>query len=163
MDDLDRRILAQLQEDCSLSHAQLAQKVHSSAPTCMRRVQRLKEEGWIEREVAIVNADKYAAELGTSLHAIVEVTLEQQSAQWLDEFERAACARAEVQQCWRTSAGQDFVLIVHVPSMPAYQQFAAELLAADRKVRNVKTYFVSKRAKFGTALQMFGPGRVVEK
>jgi DNA-binding Lrp family transcriptional regulator len=118
----------------------------------MRRVQRLKADGWIAREVAILDADKVGRELGWGLHAIVEVSLEQQSAQWLDEFERAACASALVQQCWRTTAGPDFVLILHVADMPAYQAWASTFLGANLKVRHVKTYFASKRAKFGTAL-----------
>ncbi len=154
LDDLDKRILRELQENTSLTHAQLAERVHSSAPTCMRRVQRLKNEGWIAREVAIVNSDKLGRELGWGLSAIVEVSLEQQSAHCLDEFERAACTCPEVQQCWRTTAGPDFVLVLHVADMPAYQHWANTLLAADKQVRNVKTYFASKRAKFGTALPL---------
>ena len=59
-----------------------------------------------------------------------------------------------MQQCYRTSAGQDFVLIVQVANMPAYQAFASSLLAQDRRVRNVKTYFASKRAKFSTVLDL---------
>ena len=154
LDDLDWRILAALQENCSQKQQDLAESVNSSAPTVLRRVQRLRQEGWIEREVAILNADKIASATGHGLHAIIEVTLEQQSAQLLDEFERAACARREVQQCYRTSAGQDFVLIVQVANMPAYQAFASSLLAQDRRVRNVKTYFASKRAKFSTVLDL---------
>jgi len=154
LDELDRRILMQLQDNAALTHAELAQRVHSSAPTCMRRVQRLRETGWIEREVALLNAEKVAQAYGAGLHAVVEVSLEQQTAAWLDEFERAACARAEVQQCWRTSAGPDFVLIVCVPDMPRYQLLATELFASDRRVRNVKTYFATKRAKFGMALPL---------
>ena len=148
LDDLDWRILAFLQDNNSLRQQDLAEAVNSSAPTVLRRVQRLKKAGWIEREIAILNADKIAAVTGHGLHAIIEVTLEQQSAQLLDEFERAACARREVQQCYRTSAGQDFVLIVQVADMPAYQAFASSLLAQDRRVRNVKTYFSIRRAKF---------------
>ena len=75
MDDLDQRLLQVLQEDASLSYAQLAERVHSSAPTCMRRVQRLKAEGWIAREVAILDSDQIGRALGWGLHAIVEVSL----------------------------------------------------------------------------------------
>ena len=96
MDDLNKRILEALQENADLTHAELAKLVHSSAPTCMRRVQRLKAEGWIARQVAILDADKIGRELGWGLHAIVEVSLEQQTAQWLDDFERVACASAVV-------------------------------------------------------------------
>ena len=58
LDDLDWRILAALQENCSQKQQDLAESVNSSAPTVLRRVQRLKKAGWIEREIAILNADK---------------------------------------------------------------------------------------------------------
>ena len=70
MDDLDQRILQELQSNASLSYAELAQRVHSSAPTCLRRVQKLKAAGWIEREVAILNSDKIGRELGWALMCI---------------------------------------------------------------------------------------------
>jgi Lrp/AsnC family leucine-responsive transcriptional regulator len=158
MDELDQRILQALQENCAISYTDLAERVHSSAPTCMRRVQKLKAAGWIAREVAILDSDKIGRELGWGLHAIVEISLEQQNTQWLDEFERAACACPEVQQCWRTSAGPDFVLVLQVRDMPAYHAWASSLLATDKKVRNVKTYFASKRAKFDTAINLVGAG-----
>ena len=157
MDELDQRILQALQENCALSYAELAERVHSSAPTCMRRVQKLKAAGWIAREVAILDSDKIGRELGWGLQAIVEVSLERQTAQYLDEFERATCASSAVQQCWRTSAGPDFILVLHVADMPSYQAWAGAFLGENLQVRHVKTYFASKRAKFTTALAWSAP------
>ena len=85
LDDLDRRILEQLQEDSSLTNQDLAQRVHASPPTCLRRVRRLVDEGVIDRQVAILSAEK----LGSTLTAIVEITLDVQAAERLDEFERS--------------------------------------------------------------------------
>ncbi|MCZ8099180.1 MAG: Lrp/AsnC family transcriptional regulator, partial [Burkholderiales bacterium] len=107
LDDLDRRILALLQDDASLSHVALAARVHASAPTCLRRVRRLVERGVIERRVAIVAPDA----LGPSLTAIVEVTLDRQASELLDAFQARAVAEPAVQQCYRVSPGPDFVLV----------------------------------------------------
>src|SRR5258705_278949 len=84
-----------------------------SASTCLRRVRRLVEEGVIERQIAIVSA----AALAAGLTAIVEVTLERQSAELLAQFEQQLNPESAVQQCYRVSAGPDFVLVVYVADM----------------------------------------------
>jgi Lrp/AsnC family leucine-responsive transcriptional regulator len=61
LDELDKRILQQMQQDASLTNHELAQRVHASAPTCMRRVKRLMEEGVIARQVAILAPEKVGA------------------------------------------------------------------------------------------------------
>src|SRR5690606_15072999 len=85
LDDLDLRILDHVQRDNSLTNQDLARAVHASAPTCLRRVKRLVDEGYIEREVALLNP----AKLNLGLTAIIEVTLDVQTAEHLDEFEAA--------------------------------------------------------------------------
>ena len=72
LDDLDVRILRTLQHDASLSNAALAERVHASAPTCLRRVRRLREAGLIQRQIALLDA----ARLGATLTAIIEITLD---------------------------------------------------------------------------------------
>jgi Lrp/AsnC family leucine-responsive transcriptional regulator len=146
LDDLDRRILAVLQDDASLSHVALAARVHASAPTCLRRVRRLVEQGVIERRVAIVAPEA----LGPSLTAIVEVTLDRQASELLEAFQARAVAEPAVQQCYRVSPGPDFVLVLQVRDMAAYHVFAHRVLASESNVRNVRTYFSVLRAKFET-------------
>ncbi len=148
LDDVDRRILNQLQRDCSLTNQQLAELAHVSPPTCLRRVRRLIEAGVIERQVAIVSPQA----LGNGLTAIVEVSMERQSVEALAAFERHVQDRPQVQQCYRVSAGPDFILIVHVPDMPAYHAFAHRVLTADAGVRNVRSFFATLRSKFAPAI-----------
>ena len=57
-------------------------------------------------------------------------------------------------QCWRVAPGPDFVLILRVPDMPAYQVLAERLFTQDANVRNVKAFFATRRAKFGTAIPL---------
>ncbi len=148
LDAIDWRLLDALQRDASLSNQDLAAQVHVSPPTCLRRVRRLREAGLIEREVALLNPERVAQHLGHGLQAIVEVSLERQEAAWLDAFEQRVAADDAVAQCWRVSPGPDFVLVVQVSDMPAYQALAQRLFTAEAQVRNVRAFFALKRVKF---------------
>ena len=149
LDATDRRLLALLQADCSLTNDELARRVHVSPATSLRRVRRLVQAGVIERRVAIV--DPQAA---GGVTAIVEVTLEQQSAELLDRFEAHVAAAAEVQQCYRVASGPDFVLVAFVPDVAAYHAFAHRVLTAQANVRNVRSFFAVKRSKFEPAVPL---------
>ncbi len=151
---MDLHILAQLQRDASLSNQDLALAVHTSAPTCQRRIKRLREAGLIERQIAILNPEKLAQTIGHGLSAIVEITLDRQSAEALAAFEARVLEDAAVQQCYRVSPGPDFVLVVHTAHMPAYQALAQRLFTGDANVRNVKAFFSTKRSKFGAELPL---------
>ncbi len=148
LDELDRRILNALQSNAARTNNELAQEVHVSAPTCLRRVKRLTESGVIERQVAIVAPQMVDARLT----AIVEITLDVQAAERMAEFEAHVAAEAAVLQCYRVSPGPDFVLIVQVADMPAYHALAHRLFAAHANVRNVKAYFSTFRSKFDTRI-----------
>ena len=151
-DATDWQLLDWLQRDASLSNQALAERVHVSPPTCLRRVRRLQESGLIERQVALLQPDRLAALQGHGLAAIVEVSLDRQGAEHLDAFHARASADDAVQQCWRVSPGPDFVLVVHTRDMPAYLALSQRLFTQDANVRNVKVFFATQRAKFETKL-----------
>jgi Lrp/AsnC family leucine-responsive transcriptional regulator len=148
LDDTDRRILNMLQQDCALTNQELAERVHVSAPTCLRHVRRLVEQRVIERRIAIVSPEALAG----GLTAIVEVTLERQSAELLEQFEHELNQEGAVQQCYRVSAGPDFVLVVYVADMAAYHAFAHRVLSAHANVRNVRSFFSVRRSKFAPSI-----------
>ncbi|RTL26536.1 MAG: Lrp/AsnC family transcriptional regulator [Burkholderiales bacterium] len=150
LDDVDIQLLSRLQEDASPSNQALAEAVGLSAATCHRRIKRLKDEGFIERQVAILSPQKLADALGWGLSALVEISLDVQTQEALDAFEARALDEPQVQQCWRVSPGPDFILVAQVPDMPAYQDLAKRLFTQDSQVRNVRAFFAVKRAKFGT-------------
>jgi len=152
-DAIDIHLLDALQADASLSNQDLAARVAVSPATCLRRVKRLVESGVVERRVAILSADK----LGAGLQAILEITLDRQGAEHLDAFEARAVQEAAVQQCWRVSPGPDFVLVVQVADMPAYQALTQRLLTQDANVRNIKAFFSVKRAKFDSRISLPPP------
>jgi Lrp/AsnC family leucine-responsive transcriptional regulator len=150
LDEVDRRILNALQVDASHTNAELAELVHVSAPTCLRRVKQLTDIGVIERKVAILDPQKIDARLT----AIVEITLDVQGADRMAEFEQVVALEAAVLQCYRVSPGPDFVLIVQIVDMPAYHALAHRLFTTHSNVRNVKTYFSTFRSKFETRISV---------
>ena len=150
IDEIDLRILDQLQRDASLSNLALAAATHTSAATCLRRVKRLVTNGVIERRVAILSPQH----LGAGLTAISEVSLDRQGAEHLAAFEVRAVAQPEVQQCYRVSPGPDLVLVLQVADMAAYHALVQRLFTQDANVRNVKTFFSVHRAKFDTRLPL---------
>ena len=154
LDAIDLQLLDSLQHDASLSNVALAGTVNVSPPTCLRRVKRLIDEGWIERQVAVLNADQLGAALGHGLTALVEVSLDRQGSEHLDAFEARAVALDAVQQCWRVSPGPDFMLVLQVRDMPDYLRISQALFTQDANVRNVKAFFATKRAKFTTQAQL---------
>ena len=148
LDDTDHRILGVLQRDASMSNQDLAAMVMTSPATCLRRVKRLVTAGVIERRVAILSPER----LGAGLTAVAEVTLDRQGAEHLAAFEARAVGELAVQQCYRVAPGPDFVLVLQVAAMPAYDALVNRLFTQDANVRNVKAFFSVKRAKFEPAI-----------
>ena len=117
-------------------------------------MRRLVDIGVIDRQVAILAADK----LGSTLTAIVEITLDVQAAESLDAFEQSMLAEPAVLQCYRVSPGPDFVVIAQVRDMPAYHALVHRAFTAQANVRNVRTFFSVHRAKFETRIAVRGSG-----
>jgi DNA-binding Lrp family transcriptional regulator len=153
-DATDIRLLDLLQTDASLSNQDLAERAHTSPATALRRVRRLVDEGVIERRVALLNPQL----LGEGLTALVEITLDRQGAEHLQAFEERAVLEAAVQQCYRVSPGPDFMLVLHVAHMAAYHALVQRLFTQDANVRNVKSFFSVKRAKFDPRLVLSNDG-----
>ena len=148
LDAIDLRLLGLLQADASRANMALAEAAGVSPATSLRRVRRMVEGGVIERQVALLDP----AAIGLPLSVLAEVSLDRQGAEHQDAFEARAVAEASVQQVWRVSPGPDFVLLIQVADMPAYQRLVQRLFTQDANVRNVKAYFATKRCKSETAL-----------
>ncbi|MGH6961253.1 MAG: Lrp/AsnC family transcriptional regulator, partial [Dongiaceae bacterium] len=120
LDDIDRRILAALQRDGRLSMVDLAAQVGLSATPCLRRVKRLEQSGVITGYAATVDP----AATGRSLHAFVQVNLDNHAEDTVTAFQRAIMARPEVVACYPISGEFDYLLQVMVPDLEAYSEFA---------------------------------------
>ncbi len=150
LDPVDLRLLEQLQRNSSLTNQALAEAAAVSPATALRRVRALRESGVIEREMAILAPDR----LGGGLTAIAEVSLDRQGSDWLDAFEAHACGFDAVQQCYRVSPGPDFVLVLQARDMQDYAELAQQLFSSQANVRNVKSFFSLRRAKFSPRLPL---------
>lgn len=146
-DAVDLRLLSILQVDAGHTNQDLADLVHVSPATCLRRVRRLAELGVIKRRVALLDADK----LGPSIQVICEVTLDRQGQEHVEAYEAIAAAHPAVQQCYRVSPGPDLVLVAAARDMAAWAAVVAGLFTQHANVRNLKTFFVLHRSKFETA------------
>jgi Lrp/AsnC family transcriptional regulator, leucine-responsive regulatory protein len=144
LDELDLKILAALQQDADLPHHELAALVQSSAPTCSRRIARLRSSGVIQRTTIVIDQDRIAP----SVIVVAEVTLDRQAAEDLAEFEQLACALSAVTQCYRVSPGPDFILMLRLPNLQAYDDWASQLFRRATNIRNVRTFFATRTAKF---------------
>ncbi|WP_409523536.1 Lrp/AsnC family transcriptional regulator [Nitrincola sp. MINF-07-Sa-05] len=149
-DRLDLRILDCLQNDSSLTNHELANRVGISPSASLKRVRRLRENGVIEREVVLLAPEK----LFPTLHMVVEVIMERDHKPLYQEFIRIAVAAPEVKQCYQVTGEVDFVLIVMVADMNAYDQFCDRVLYSHPNMKKFRTLISRKRNKFDTSVTL---------
>jgi Lrp/AsnC family leucine-responsive transcriptional regulator len=150
LDRTDKRLLALLQADAGQTNLRLAEQVGLSPPACLKRVRRLEDEGVIRRRVALVDPDK----IGPLIHIVVEVTMERDRKVLYQQFMDRAQTQPALKQCYRVTGEVDFVMILVVPDMAAYDHFCDAVLFADPNVRKFRTLVSRFRAKFETALDV---------
>jgi Lrp/AsnC family transcriptional regulator len=149
MDAIDRHILELLQEDATLSIAEIGERVGLSQTPCWKRIQRLEAEGIIERRVALLNPEK----VGLKITALVAIEASDHSAAWIADFASRISVMPEVLEIYRLAGDVDYLLRVAVPDMPAYDRFYKRLVAA-MPLKNVTTRFAMERVKSTTALPL---------
>ncbi len=150
LDRIDRNILDLLQENNQISNLELAAAVGISPPPCSRRVQRLRAEGIIAADVSLVDPFR----VGRSLIVFVNVTLERQREDLLENFERKMLAHAEVMQCYFISGDADYLVVVSVPDMAAYNDFARRVFANEPNIRMFRSSFALSRVKYQTKIPL---------
>ena len=151
MDATDRRILALLQADASLSVAEVAAQVNLSQTPCWRRIQKMEEAGIIQRRVALADPDK----LGLGLTVFVEIMTGDHSAEWLERFAGTLSDMPEVMEVYRMAGDVDYLLRIAVANMAAYDAFYRRLIAL-LPLKNVTSRFAMERVKFTTAYPVDG-------
>jgi Lrp/AsnC family transcriptional regulator len=147
MDATDRHILAILQEDSTLSIAEVGERVGLSQTPCWKRIQRMEADGVIRRRVALLDPEK----LGLTVTALVSVETNDHSAEWLARFAGVTRSMPEVLEIYRMAGEVDYVLRVVTRDMQAYDAFYKRLIEAV-PLKNVTTRFAMERVKSTTAL-----------
>lgn len=147
MDAIDRKILAVVQQDASLSVAEIGKRVGLSSTPCWKRLQRLEADGVITRRVALVDPDKIG--LGTTVFVSIET--DDHSEGWLKRFADLVGAMPEVMELCRMAGDVDYMLRVVVPDIAGYDAFYKKLIETV-PLKNVTSRFAMERIKSTTAL-----------
>ncbi|MDR3095880.1 MAG: Lrp/AsnC family transcriptional regulator [Paraburkholderia sp.] len=148
LDDYDRRILARLQVDNQISNQALAAEVNLSPPACLRRVKRLRDEGYIQQDISVLDPNK----VGIPIMMWVQVQVERERIDLLDDFKRFLKSVPEVMQCYVVTGRADFVLLINVRDIDHYEEFATRVFRQNPNIRHFETMVVMSRVKFGMSL-----------
>ena len=147
IDAIDRKILAVLQQDASLSVAEIGERVGLSSTPCWKRIQRMETDGVITGKVALVDQNR----IGLGLSVFVSVESGDHSDAWLETFAEAVSAMPEVMEFYRMAGDVDYMLRVVVPDMRAYDEFYKRMIATV-PLKNVTSRFALEKIKFTTVL-----------
>lgn len=150
LSSIDRKILRLLQHNADLSAAEVAEKVELSQSPCWRRINRMQEEGLIERKVALLNHKK----LGFSITVFVDIKLLAHGRSNLEEFEQAVVGYAEVLECYTMAGGSDYLLKVVAKDMAGYERFLRDHLLQRPHVQEAHSHIAMSEVKRTTELPL---------
>jgi Lrp/AsnC family transcriptional regulator len=147
MDAIDRKILAVMQDDVSLSVAEIGSRVGLSSTPCWKRIQRLEADGVITRRVALIDP----AKIGLGITVFVSIETGDHSQDWLGRFASLVEAMPEVMEFYRMAGDVDYMLRVVVPDIAGYDAFYKKLIGTV-PLKNVTSRFAMEKIKSTTAL-----------
>jgi Lrp/AsnC family transcriptional regulator len=148
LDRYEKRILALLQQDASLSTAAIAEKVGLSSSPCWRRIDRLEREGFIKRKVALVDRRK----IGLNAQIFAQIKLNAHGRANLDEFAEAIRAFPEVLECYVLMGSVDFLIRIVATDIEAYERFFFDRLSQLPGVQEVNSTVALSEIKATTEL-----------
>lgn len=148
IDEIDRKILAALQQDAHMTMERLAELVGLSPSPCARRVRNLEAAGVIKRYVAVVDQDK----VGLPVSVFASIRLERQREDELDRFARAIARWPEIVECYLMTGQRDYLLRIVVKDLPAYEAFLKRTLTRLEGVASIESSFALSQVKHAQAL-----------
>ena len=143
LDEIDLRILRDLQENGKITNVELARRVGISAPPCLRRVRALEEAGFITG----YHAEVEPAKLGYNVTVFAQVGVDSQSESELSAFEELVRSWPEVRDCHMLAGEADFILRIVAQDWETYQKFVTEKLTPAPNVANVKSALTLRASK----------------
>ena len=149
MDSFDKKILFELQRDCSISLAALSERVGLSQTPCWRRIQMLEKQGVIRKRVALLDTE--AVNLG--LTVFVHLKTNQHNPEWLGSVADFAERAPEITEFYRMSGETDYLLKVLVPDMKAYDEFYKRLIS-QAGFSDVSSSFAMEQMKYSTEVPL---------
>ncbi len=148
LDEFDRRILRELQQDGRITVQALADHVGLSASPCLRRIRRMEEAGVITAYSATVDQNA----VGLPVSVFVSIKLERQRAAQLDRFAEAIADWPEIMECYLMTGQFDFLLRVVCADLSAYEMFLRDKLTQVEGVRSIESSFALGQVKYSKAL-----------
>ncbi|AMO58711.1 transcriptional regulator [Endozoicomonas montiporae] len=150
MDSIDRKILLELQEDSTLSLADIAQRVCLSPTPCWNRIKRLEGQGYINKRVALINAEK----VGLGVSVFVHIKTQHHSSAWLKLFSDTVNRFPEVAECYRMSGEYDYLLRVVTKDIQSFDLFYKKLVNSVDGLCDVTSSFAMEQMKYTTSLPL---------
>ncbi len=147
LDAVGARILELVQQDASLSVAEIAERVGLSSSPCWRRIRKLEDDGIIQRRVTILDREK----LGLTFEVYCTVKLSLPTKQNLETFEQAVMRWAEVVQCATVTGAADYELRIVTRDMHAFDDFLRDKILSLGLVSNIESKIVVRAVKNTTA------------
>ncbi|MDE8601772.1 Lrp/AsnC family transcriptional regulator [Marinomonas sp. RSW2] len=150
IDNLDRKILTILQRNNRIANVELAEEVGLSPPACHKRVKRLRDDSIIVGDVSLVNPEL----TGNKLTLLVSVEMERDRKEIYDDFKRAISNAPEVRHCYQITGSYDFMMIVIVPDIQAYERFVDQVIHTDTNIRKFQTSVSLRTVKTTTQINL---------
>lgn len=149
IDNLDRKILAELQRNCDTSLEALGEKVGLSRNACWRRIKALETAGVIRNRVALLDA----AKLGLGLSVFIQIRTSNHAADWLEKFARATREMPEILGAYRMTGDLDYLIRARVADVAAYDRLYQRLIKKI-DVSDISASFVMEELKETTELPL---------
>lgn len=152
LDKIDRQLLSFLQNDGTLSLNDLAERVNLTTTPCWKRLKKLEDEGYIEKRVALLSAEK----LDLSFIAFVQLKTSDHSEGWYHHFVTTVSNFPEVMEFYRMAGEYDYMMKVVVKDMKCFDEFYKRLVNSVRGLSNVTSTFAMEPIKYTTELPIYG-------
>lgn len=148
LDKIDRKLLALLQQDCTLSLQALAEAVNLTTTPCWKRLKRLEDDGILIGKVALLDPEK----IGLGLTAFVLIKTQHHSSEWYCRFVTVVTEMPEVLGFWRMAGEYDYLMRVQVADMKRYDEFYKRLVNSVPGLSDVTSSFAMEQIKYTTSL-----------
>ena len=145
LDKIDRTLLAELQDDGSLTSDKLSERVALSPSAIHRRVRRLEKAGVIERRIAVVNPQS----VGRGAMFLVGIEVERERRDLVEKLRSWIASEPSIQQAYYVTGSADYILMVTAPDIASFDQLMSDLMAANPNVRRFTTNVVMSSIKRG--------------
>lgn len=143
LDQIDTKILRELQGNADIANADLAAKIGLSPSACLRRVAKLRDTGVIRKTVAVIDP----AQIGRPLGAVINLEFHRHGNQYRQDFIRKARALDAVRQCYVVTGEVTGVMVLQMRDMAEYTALCEALFDIDDNIVWYRTYIVTEVLK----------------